>query len=144
LAHVVLALNAAVDARSFARIVLDSEVEVPHVETKTSNSMQMTFAEKYCAKNGIHPADYEAAVLRQALRPAARILRPFLNLNPNYFAADREFVRAVGRISRLDDFHAESLDFTDHPDGRGFCHRTLGWRVSRERLRRIVRETLKD
>jgi len=104
----------------------------------------MTFAEKYCAKNGVHPTDYETAVLRQALRPMARILRPFLNLNPNYFAADREFVRGVGRISRLDDFHGESLDFTQNPDGRGFCHRTLGWRVSRERLRRIVRETLKD
>lgn len=104
----------------------------------------MTFAEKYCAKNGVDPADYEAVVLRQALRPTARILRLFLNLNPNYFAADRDFVRGVGRISRLDDFQAESVDFTHHPAGRGFCHRTLGWRVSRERLRRIVRETLRD
>lgn len=104
----------------------------------------MTFAEKYCAKHGVYRADYEAVVLRKALRPTARILRVFLELNPNYFAADRDFVRGVGRISQLDEFYAESLDFAHHPGGRGFCHRTLGWRVSRERLRRIVRETLKD
>lgn len=103
----------------------------------------MTFAEKFCAKHNVHPADFEATVLRRSLRPAARVLRPFLNLNPSYFAADREFVRGVGRISRLDEFQTEAQDFAHHPDGRGFGHRTLGLRVSRERLRRIVRDTLK-
>jgi hypothetical protein len=103
----------------------------------------MTFAEKYCAKNNLHPSEFEAVVLRRSLRPAARLLRWLLNLNPNYFAADRDFVRGVGRISRFDEFQTEAQDFAHHPDGRGFCHRTLALRVSRERLSRLVRETLK-
>lgn len=104
----------------------------------------MTFAEKFCFQHGIHPSDYEAVVLRLSLRPVARLLRPILNLNPNYFAADREFVRGVGRLTRLADFQAEAQDFVYHPDVRGFLHRTLALRVSRERLRNLLRETLES
>ena len=106
--------------------------------------VRMTFAEKYCAKTGVHPTDYEATVFRHSLRPVARFLRFSLNLNSNYFAADREFIRGVGRISRLDEFQSEAVDFAHYSERQGFCHRTLKWRVSRESLRRIVRATLKE
>ncbi len=102
----------------------------------------MTFSEKFCAKHNVRPEDFEATVLRLSLRPAARLFRPILNLNPDYFAADREFVRGVGRISRIEDFGSEAQDFADHPDGRGFCHQSLGLRISRQRLRKLVRDTL--
>lgn len=102
----------------------------------------MTFAEKFCARNKVPPEAFEATVLRFALKPRARVVRWLLNLNPNYFVADREFVRSVGRISRIEDFHAEALDFDDHPNGQGVCHRVLGLRVSKKRLRHLVHETL--
>lgn len=102
----------------------------------------MTFAEKFCRRHHIHPSDYEAVVLRLSLRPITRLLRPILNLNPSYFAADREFIRGVGRLTRLADFHAEAQDFVQHPDGRGFLHRTLTLRVSRELLHNLLRDTL--
>ena len=105
---------------------------------------RMTFAEKFCTKNNVHPEDFEVKVLRLTLRPTARLLRPLLNLNPDFFAADREFVRGVGRISRIEDFRSEAEDFTGHPEGRSFCHRTLKLRISREVMRRLVRDTLKD
>lgn len=104
----------------------------------------MTFAEKFCHQQRVHPSDYEAVVLRRSLRPIARLLRPLLNLNPSYFAADREFVRGVGRLTRLADFHTEAQDFVNHPDGRGFLHRTLTLRVSRERLHNLLRDTLES
>ena len=72
----------------------------------------------------------------------ARFLRPLLNLNPNFFAADRAFIRGVGRISRLEDFDSEAQDFSQDPNNRDSFHRTLQLRVSRRRLRNLVREVL--
>ena len=104
----------------------------------------MTFAQKFCVKNSVHPGDFDATVLRLTLRPIARFLRPILNLGPNYFAADREFVRGVGRIARIEELRIEVEDFADHPDGRGFVHHWLKMRISRDRMSRLVRETMKD
>ena len=104
----------------------------------------MNFAERFCAKRQVHPADYEAVAFRLSLHRAARLLRPLLNLNPNYFASDREFIRSVGRISRVADFAPEAQDFSYDPANRGFFHRTLRLRVSRQRLHSLVRDTLKD
>ena len=104
----------------------------------------MTFAEKFCSKNNVRPEDFEATVLRMSLRPPARLFQPILNLHPHYFVADREFVRGVGRISRIDDFSSDAQDFTDHPDASGFFHRSLGLRISRRLLRTLVRDTLVD
>ncbi len=102
----------------------------------------MTFAEKFCVRNKLPPEAFEATVLRFSLKPHARVVHWVLRLNPNYFAADREFVRSVGRISRFEDFPSEALDFDDHPDGQGFFHRVLGLRVSKKRLRHLVHKTL--
>jgi hypothetical protein len=102
----------------------------------------MTFSEKFCAKHNGRPEDFEATVLRMSLKPSARLFQPILNLNPHYFAADREFVRGVGRISRIEDFGSEAHDFTEHPDGSGFFHRSLGLRISRRRLLKLVRDVL--
>lgn len=104
----------------------------------------MNFAEKFCAKRQVDPPDYEATVLRLALHRRARFLRPLLNLHPDYFAADRAFVRGVGRIARVADFESEAQDFSHDPDNRGFFHRTLRLRVSRRRLRNLVRTILGD
>ena len=104
----------------------------------------MMFAEKFCAVRQIDPKQYEGAVLRLALRPAASWLRPVLALYPGYFTADLELVRGVGRIRRLRDFEGEAADFAHHPENRGFFRRALLLRVSVQRLRRLVRTTLHD
>ncbi|MBM3856127.1 MAG: hypothetical protein FJ399_23710 [Verrucomicrobia bacterium] len=101
----------------------------------------MTFAEKFCRQRNVHPADFEQVVLRLTLRPAARFLRPLLGLNRDYFASDRELIRDVGRIKRVEDFAAEAEDFSYNPYNRGFLHRTLRLRISRRRLRDVVRQT---
>lgn len=109
----------------------------------TPRQRNMNFAQKYCTQHNISPEAYEATVLRVTLRPAARVIRPILNLNRDYFAVDRHFIRRVGQLTSLDDFNGEAEDFVQDPRNRDFLHRTLRLRVSRRRLRSLVRETLK-
>lgn len=104
----------------------------------------MSFAETFCAKHQVHPAQYETTVLRLTLHRAARVLYPLLNLNPGYCAPDRGFIRSVGRISRIDDFRSEEHDFSHDPENRGLLHRTLKLRVSGRRMHDLVRAALRD
>jgi hypothetical protein len=106
--------------------------------------MSQSFAEKFCAARKVHPAEFEEVVLRLTLRPMARVLRPILNLNRDYFASDRELIRDVGRITRLENFEAEAQDFSQNPYNQGLLHRGLRLRVSRRRLRGLVRETMES
>jgi len=99
-----------------------------------------TFAEKFCAKHGLPPGKYEKIVLRRSLYPAARLLRPVLVLKADYFVADHEFIRRVGRLTRLGGFEAEVQDFIYDPNNRGFLRRVFKLRVSARRLRRLVRD----
>lgn len=109
-----------------------------------TSTLTMNFSEKFCAARGLPPEKYEQAVMRLALRPLARLLWPLLAFYPDYFAADRDLVRAVGRISRLRDFEDEAVDFAHNPVNRGFFRQTLSLRVSTRRLRDVVEETLHD
>ena len=104
----------------------------------------MTFAERFCAQHHIAPEAYETAVLRRSLHTLARLLRPLLDLFPAYFSADREFVRGVGRISRLREFEGEAQDFAQDPANRGILRQRLRLRISTRRLRHLVRATLHD
>ena len=104
----------------------------------------MNFAEKFCAQHNLAPEKFESEVFRRALHNRARLLWPLLALIPGYFAADREFVRGVGRISRLREFEGEAIDFNHDPANRGVMRQWLRFRVSTRRLRRLVRATLHD
>jgi hypothetical protein len=101
-----------------------------------------TFAEKFCAKHNLPLEKHEEIVLQRALYPAARLLRPVLGLKANYFAADHDFIRRVGRLTRLNGFEAEVQDFLYDPENRGFLRRVFKLRVSARRLRRVVRDLL--
>jgi len=103
-----------------------------------------TFEDQFCAAHAVAPEDYVDAVLKQSLHPLARWLRPVLVLAPGHFAADRNFIKGVGRISRLEDFDGEVRDYLIDPDNSGFLRRTLKLRVSVTRLSRIVRDVLRD
>ena len=102
-----------------------------------------TFAELYCDKHGLSPEQYESVVLRRALYPHARLLAPFLRLlQPEYFAADLDFVRSVARLRRFREFFYEAEEFAHHPANRGFWRLNANLRVSSRALRRMVRGTL--
>jgi hypothetical protein len=108
------------------------------------SGLTMNFSEKFCASRGLPPEKYEETVMRLALRPLARLLWPLLAFYPNYFAADRDLVRAVGRLSRVRDFEDEAVDFAHNPVNRGFFRQTLQLRVSTRRLLNLVEQTLHD
>lgn len=103
-----------------------------------------SFAEKFCVQRGLDRKKYLDAVLQESLYPMARWLRPVLALRFGYFEGDREFISGVGLLTRSRDFDAEAADFLDHPSNRWFPRRVLKLRVSTYRLRRIVREILRD
>jgi len=103
-----------------------------------------TFAEKFCAKHHLPPEKYEKIALRCSLYPAARLLRPVLALKANHFAADHEFIRRVGRLTRLGGFEAEVHEFLYDPNNRGFLRRAFKLRVSARRLRRMVRDAFRE
>jgi hypothetical protein len=108
------------------------------------NGNMATFAEKFCARHNLPPEKYEETVLKYSLFPAAQWLRPVLLLKANYFAADREFVRGVGRLTRSSGFDSEAQDFLYHPNNRGFLRRVFKLRVSARRLSRVVRDAFRE
>lgn len=102
-----------------------------------------TFAEHYCAKHAISPDAFDLKVMRRCLYLHARLLEPVLRFGyRDHFAADLDFVRAVGRLTRVRDFSMDAADFSSNPANRGFLRLTLRMRVSSSRLQALVRETM--
>ena len=96
----------------------------------------MNFAERFCAQRALTEQQYEREALRCTLHTPARWILPLLNLNRDYFAADRAFIRDVGRIDRMRDFDNEARDFMLNPaNAECFLHRRLKLRVSVRKLR---------
>jgi hypothetical protein len=104
----------------------------------------MTFCERFCARFGVRPERYEKAVLRRCLYPLARVLRPLLALNRRYFEADRDFIRGVGRITRLGQFNYEAGEYMHNPANRGFLRQRLKLRTSVSRLHRLVQAIFEE
>jgi len=104
----------------------------------------VTFAEKFCARHNLVPEKYEEVAFKRALYPAARILRPLLMLKTDYLTADREFIRGVGRLTRLGSFQSNVDDYLYHPMNRGFLRRGLKLRVSVSRLSRLVHDAFRE
>lgn len=104
----------------------------------------LNFAQGYCAREEIAPAKFAEVALRRSLFPAARLLRPLLAMNRNYFNPDREFVLGVGRITRFRDFDGEATDFRMDPNNRGFMRRVLKLRVSVQLLRHMVHDVFRE
>lgn len=105
----------------------------PSVGTKP-----ITFAEKFCAQHRIPPAAYEKEMLRRSLYPLGRLVLFFVSSDSNYFVPDREFVRGVGKLTRLQGFGAEVWAFTVNPENSRFHRLRLKLRVSARRVYRHV------
>lgn len=104
---------------------------------------EKTFAELYCIQKNIVIEEFEALVLRRGLYPHARLMAPLVKvLWPDYFAADLDFVRSVGRLRRFRDYFHESEEFAHHPANSGALRSILNIRVSSRKIRRMVKETL--
>lgn len=84
--------------------------------------------------------NFEQHLFRRGLYPHASLLAWLLAVMPDYFAADREFIRSVGDIRSRRFFHAEAGEYQMHLANRGFLRRWLRLRVSAERVRRSMEE----
>lgn len=103
-----------------------------------------SIADRYCLLHDVPRAAFERHVLRRTLTLPAQLAYPFLRLIPGFFAADLEFIRAVGRAASLREFGIDAADFKLHPDNRHPLRRWLRWRVSSRKLRRHLATTLES
>ena len=105
------------------------------------SSMALSFRERYCAIHRVAATDFEEHLLPRVLYFHARPFRALLATLPDYFAADREFLRSVGDLRSRRFFHAEAGEYHTSATCRGVLHRWLRLRVSAERVRQIMEET---
>lgn len=103
--------------------------------------MGLSFRERYCSLHAINQTEFEEHLLPRALYFHARLFRGALASFPDYFAADREFLRSVGDLRSRRFFHAEAGEYHTATGSRGVLHRWLRLRVSAERVRMIMEET---
>jgi hypothetical protein len=97
-----------------------------------------TFQERACQYLGIPLERYGETVLRLTLYPHARWLVWFGTTE--WLAPDRNFVVAVGRLTRGRDFAEVAQDFQSDPRNRMFLRHSLRLRVSVQRMRVLFSE----
>jgi hypothetical protein len=97
----------------------------------------------FCEQNQIPRDRYARAVFERVLYRRTRAVRWLLTvMRPGYFAADFDLIYSVEGLRRMRDFAPEGDRFNEHPANRGWLRRTLRLRVSTNRLRALIRETL--
>jgi hypothetical protein len=98
-----------------------------------------SFAELYCARYGIDPAEFASAVFAVTAYKRALLLAPLLRrLHSDYFACDYSFIRCVGELRQPERLIDEIRYFYWHPWNRGLLRRTLRFRVSAARMSNLV------
>jgi hypothetical protein len=103
--------------------------------------MPSDFAQKFCAHFEAAPGRYRSIALARALYPHARLLRPLLEcFDSEFFAADREFVNEIGRLTRRRDFGVVADEFHKDSDNFRFLRRKLRLRVSTARMKSMFLE----
>src|SRR5262245_13016143 len=80
----------------------------------------VTFAEKFCAAHQLPAAEYQKQMLRRSLYSLGKLAWRLLGSDSGFFAADREFIEAVGKLTSLHGFEAEMWSFTVNPDNSRF------------------------
>jgi len=129
------------DRRPWSAEDLLNGIETIHTSGDTGRS----FSENVCEQWGLHPNQYENAVIQRCLYRKARFLRPLLQCyNRNFFAPDREFVRRVGKISRREELLRELDEFYYHPKNGGWLRRRFNLRISCRKLVALAREVMPE
>lgn len=97
-----------------------------------------TFAELYCQEHGIPKERYVTSMFWRCLHRRTWLLVPVLKLySRDYFSADCDLIRDVGRLIRADGLTEDLRDYHTHPRNIGFARHGLGFRIS---VRRVTRE----
>ena len=62
----------------------------------------------------------------------------------DYFEADYSIIHSTGRLYRVRDFAQEVTDYNFHPANRGLLRRLFRIRLSTTKLRRLLKDTLRN
>ncbi|MDP2137936.1 MAG: hypothetical protein Q8J74_08780 [Candidatus Didemnitutus sp.] len=106
--------------------------------------MRPTFRERYCQHHRLVASDFEQHVFHRTLYRHAWPFLWLLDLIPDYFTTDHDFIRSVGDLRSRRDFHAEAAEFQMNYGNRGFLHRRLRLRVSCAKVHRQLVECWSD
>jgi hypothetical protein len=122
--------------------------EEPFHGTETAHAFSDTgrsFSESVCERLGLHPNQYENEVFQQCLYGKARILRPLLQFyNRNFFEADRDLVRRVGKIRWREELTRELDEFYYHPKNGNWLRRRFKLRISCRKIVALVKEVMPE
>lgn len=93
-----------------------------------------TFQKIYCADNRCSEGEFLNHVLWRCLHRRAYFIGPLLSLVwPDYFAPDRELLRAIAQMSRMAQVEAEIGEYVAD-------HRNSSWLRGRGRMRLSTRQ----
>jgi len=105
--------------------------------------MTASFAERFCKQYGIPPERYVEEMLNRSLYPQARWFAWLVNfVYSDYFYVDRELIRDLGLLNRVEAMQRQFDEFHYQPVNRRFLRRQLRLRVSERRAVRIAREVM--
>ena len=98
-----------------------------------------TFQELFCERYCVHPDKFASAVFWHCLHRRAWLIAPFVRyLTPEFFAADYDLIRDMGRLTRARALADDLADFYSHPNNVGFARRRLKVRLSVRRVTKLV------
>ena len=102
-----------------------------------------TFTELYCQRYRVRTERYVRSMFWRCLHPRTWLLVPFLKLiAPDYFAADYDLIRNVGRLTHAGGLTEDLADFHTHPLNGSFARRRLRLRLSVRRVTKQVHRLL--
>jgi hypothetical protein len=98
-----------------------------------------TFSELFCERYRVHPDHFADAVFWRCLHRRALLPAPFIRLlTPEYFAADYDLIRDLGRLTRANGLNDDLADFYSHPRNVSFARRRLKVRLSVRLVTKLV------
>ena len=98
-----------------------------------------TFSELFCERYRVHPDRFASAVFWRCLHRRAWLVAPLVRaVSAEYFAADYDLIRDIGRLTQPERLADDLADFYSHPRNIGFARRRLKLRLSIRRVTRLV------
>lgn len=103
-----------------------------------------TFGQLYAARRHLGPEQVERDLFLRCLYPHARLLHGLVTLvAPDHFAADRELIREMLRLTDPAESRFEIKAHRHKPAAGGVLRRRFCLRLSTRRLRRLVWATFR-
>jgi|ERR1019366_9483555 hypothetical protein len=105
--------------------------------------MHKSFQELFCEQQRCNDGQFVRKVFWRSLYPHAWPFVPLLGgFGSDYFAADRELIACVGRVTTVSQLQTEIVDFFLDANNRGWFRQRIRVRVSTTRLKRLARRYL--